>query len=68
MIFTDDYLLLENITNTYEDDVDYDLSEEELGTYKYKYDMVDYEEIDNDEFLDYCVELLEAELGDENVE
>lgn len=56
---------LENNTEMYyDDDVPFDLTDEELGTYKYKYDMVDYEELDNDEFLDYCVELLSMELED----
>ena len=44
------------------------LSEEELGIYKYKYDIIDYEEIEQNDFLDYCVEQLVLELNEENVE
>ena len=43
------------------DDEDcYDL--EELGLYNYKYDEFEYTEIENDEFLNHCIELLRQEL------
>ena len=56
---------LEHNTEIYYDDVPFNLSEMELGIYKYKYDITDYEENEeNDEFLDYCVELLTMEPED----
>ena len=55
-------------TETYEnddDDVCYDIDSslylppEELGTYKYEYDIIDYEDLNEiDEFLEYCIQTL----------
>ena len=66
MLFTET-LEKEDEEQCYDVDISLILSDNDLGSYKYKYDLVEYEDLNEiDEFLEYCIETLGQE--DENVE